>query len=59
MEAKIRRFGNLCKKRMLTQQEHREFKRLEKSITNAMLKDESMLDEHIELFKEAVKPLTK
>ena len=59
MKDKIKRFGLLCKKRILTQQEHREFKRLEKSITNAMLKDELMLDEHIELFKEAVKPLAK
>lgn len=58
MEEKIRRFGNLCKKKLLTQQEHREFKRLEKSITSAM-SDETVFNAHIDSFKQAIAPLTK
>lgn len=56
MEEKIKRFGVLCKKSFLTQQEHREFKKLERSITDAM-KDEMTFNTFITIFKEAIKPL--
>ena len=58
MKDKINRFGILCEKPMLTQQEHKEFKKLEREITTAM-SDEVVFFEYIELFKEAVKPLMK
>ena len=60
LKPKISRFGVLCKKgasQGLTREENQEFKRLEKSISNAMLKDELLFDSHIESFREASKPL--
>jgi len=58
MKDKIKRFGLLCKKPLLTQKENREFRKLEKSITAAM-QDETVFDAHISAFKKAIKPLTK
>ncbi|MBA7611606.1 hypothetical protein ES703_18834 [subsurface metagenome] len=57
MEKKIKRFGILCNRKLLTQTENREFKKLEKEISGAMQKDETTFNKYIELFKEAIKPL--
>lgn len=62
MEEKIKRFGVLCKKgsdKGLTQEEHREFKKLEKTIFNAMMSNETSFDNHIKAFKKATKPLIR
>jgi len=60
LDEKISRFGVLCKRgasQGLTREENQEFKKLEKSISNAMLKNELLFDSHIESFKKASKPL--
>lgn len=62
MKEKIERFGSLCKKgysKGLTHEEDKEFKKLEKEISDAMLNNESLFDIHIKSFREAVKPLAK
>jgi len=62
LNEKIKRFGILCKKgysKGLTQKEDREFKKLEKEISNAMLNNEELFDNHIKSFRKAVKPLAK
>lgn len=60
LDTRIKRFGALCKKgasKGLTKSESQEFRKLEKSISNTMLKDESLYDRHIGLFRKASKPL--
>ena len=62
LNEKIKRFGVLCKKgysKGLTKKEDREFKKLEKEISDAMLNNEELFDNHIKSFREAVKPLAK
>ena len=57
---RIKRFGVLCQKgadKGLTREESREFKRLEKSITNTMMLNEALFDLHLAAFKKASKPL--
>lgn len=60
LDERITRFGALCRKaseKGLTREENREFKRLEKSITNAMMLNEALFDLHLAAFKKASKPL--
>lgn len=57
MEEKIKRLGILCRKKGLTQEENREFKKLEKSITDVMQKDELIFATFIDIFKKAIEPV--
>jgi len=57
VEEKIKKLAALCKKgdsKGLTQEENREFKRLEKSITGSMMRNEDVFNLHISAFKEAI-----
>jgi len=57
MEEKIKRFGILCKRgndKGLTKQEIREFKKLERDISNTLLENEVLFDAHISAFKKAI-----
>jgi len=57
LDKKITKLGVLYKKgcdKGVTREENREFKKLEKSITNSMLKDEVLFDLHIVSFRQAI-----
>jgi len=54
---KITRLSILYKKgcdKGVTREENREFKKLEKSITDSMLKDEIVFDRHVISFRQAI-----
>ena len=60
MKEKIARLSILCKKgaeKGLTQEEHKEFKKLEKQIFNAMMRDEKVFDDNAKAFRKATQPL--
>jgi hypothetical protein len=62
LNEKIKSFGVLCKKgyhKGLTKKEDREFKKLEKDISDSMLNDEELFDDHIKSLRKAVGPLLK
>lgn len=62
LDEKIIGFGVLCKKgssKGLTQEESREFKKLEKSISNTMILNEALFDVHLAAFKRAIEPLAE
>lgn len=57
LDKKITRLSVLYKKgcdKGVTKEENREFKKLERSVTDAMMKDEVLFDQHIVSFRQAI-----